>query len=73
MPLKAFVFKMQAYHKRLGLPADITDWKASKRKIQFAIVMNNDVREMRAAVTMKIVSLSLLLALPTRYAIMLHH
>lgn len=73
IPLKAFVLKMRTYDKRLGLSADITDWKASKRKVQFATAMKSDVREMRAAVTMKIVSTSLLLALPTRYVVLRHH
>jgi hypothetical protein len=65
VPLKAFVTKMKAYYERLGPSADITEWRSSKQKIQFAISMKNDVREMRAAITMKIVSVSLLLALPT--------
>jgi len=66
VPLKAFVTKMRAYYEMLGPQADVTDWRFSKRKIQYALSMKNDVKEMRAAVTMKIVSVTLLLALPTR-------
>jgi hypothetical protein len=66
VPLKAFVTKMRAYYEMLGPQADVTDWRSSKRKIQYALSMKNDVKEMRAAVTMKIVSVTLLLALPTR-------
>jgi hypothetical protein len=65
--LQTFVTKMKSFYERLGPEADTKDWRSSKRKIQWAVSMQNDVREMRAAVTMKIVSVPLLLTIPTGY------
>jgi hypothetical protein len=66
VPLQAFVEKMKGYEQKLGQRVDTSSWRSGKRKAQWAVSMQEDVREMRAAITMKIVSVSLLLALPTR-------
>jgi hypothetical protein len=65
VPLRAFVKKMESYDKKLGSSANTDSWRSSKRKAQWAISMREDIREMRAAITMKIVAVSLLIAIPT--------
>jgi hypothetical protein len=65
LPLRAFVEKLNAYSSKLGASVDTSSWRTAKRKVQWSTSMQQEVREMRAAVTMKIVSVSLLLAIPT--------
>jgi len=64
IPLRDFVNKMRSYHEKLGVSNDQPAWRSAKRKMQWAISMREDVREMRAVVTMKIVSVSVLLTIP---------
>ena len=64
VPLRAFAEKMKAYYGKLGPTADMSSWRSAKSKIQWAVSMREEVREMRAVLTMKIVSVSILLAIP---------
>lgn len=65
VPLRAFVEKMKRNYERLGPSGHESNWRSVKSKVQWAISMREEVREMRAIVTMKIVSLSVLLTIPT--------
>jgi hypothetical protein len=64
VPLRAFVEKLRSYYNRLGQPNDRSNWRTIKSKVQWAVSMREEVREMRTVVTMKIVSISVLLAIP---------
>jgi hypothetical protein len=67
--LSIFLLYLQAFklfvNKSLGASTNRSNWRKVKSKVQWAVSMGGEVREMRAVVTMKIVSLSVLLAIPT--------
>jgi hypothetical protein len=60
VPLRAFVEKMKDYYDIL----DRSKLRLVKSKVKWTVLMREEVRDMRAVVTMKIVSLSVLLAIP---------
>jgi hypothetical protein len=64
LPLLAFLKKMDAYHEKLGPSANSSSLSSAKRKIQWVMSMADDVKELRVVVAMKIVSISVLLAIP---------
>jgi hypothetical protein len=64
IPLYAFIKKIGPYHDKLGVNSDRSFWRSSKRKIEWALSMQEDILEMRRAITMKIVTVSLLLSMP---------
>lgn len=67
-PLEAFLGKMERYKAALGTSTDKAVWQGVKRKVQWAVGMEEEVRRLRSIVTMKIATISLLLALPFGYA-----
>jgi hypothetical protein len=65
-PLHNFMKKMEKYNRGLGYNSS-RGLKAAGRKVQFTLAMRDDIAQLRAAITMKIVTLSLLMTIPTRY------
>lgn len=61
--LKAFMAKLQSYDKQLGF-ADTTFWRSGKRKIQWAVCMEEEIRKMHQTIATKLASLSVLQLTP---------
>lgn len=61
--LKAFVKKLECYDKQLGF-VDTTFWRSGKRKIQWAVCMEEEVRKLHQTITTKLASLSVLQLTP---------
>jgi hypothetical protein len=55
---------MDAYNEKLGPSASYSSFSSAKRKIQWAMSMTDEVKELRMVVAMEIVSISVLLAIP---------
>jgi hypothetical protein len=61
VPLKEFLAKIEKFGRALSSE---NVWKKAGRKVEWAITMQEETSKIRAILTMKIVSLSLLVALP---------
>lgn len=71
IPLQDFLGKMEKYKAAAKVDSTSSRWSRAGRKIKWAVIMQEDVTRLRAIVTMKIVSISLLMAIPTGYAVKL--
>jgi hypothetical protein len=67
-PLIEFLNKIKKYDRRLGLSQGNT-MKNVGRKLHWAFAMKEEIPQLRATITMKILSLSLLLTIPTKYVV----
>lgn len=65
VPLLEFLGKMEKYKIAAQKNQKSSGWKGSRRKIEWAVLMQEDVVRLRAAVTMKSVTVSLLMTIPT--------
>ena len=65
VPLQAFLKSMDKFRSTLGHTRPGRNWRQAGRQVQWSVTMQEEVRKLRATLTMKIATLSLLLALPT--------
>jgi hypothetical protein len=65
IPLQNFVTKMEKYKAAMEMKAAGYRWRGARHKVKWAVGMQEEVSKLRAAVTMKIVTISVLLAMPT--------
>lgn len=71
IPLQDFLRKMEKYKAAAKKDPKFSRWKEAEQKIKWALIMQEDVVRLRAVVTMKIVTVSLLMAIPIGYAVKL--
>ncbi|OCK82307.1 hypothetical protein K432DRAFT_226058 [Lepidopterella palustris CBS 459.81] len=64
-PLNDFVSRIEKGFGRLSINHAQLSWTATKEKIKWAVAMQKETENMRSIVMMKLISLSVLLALPT--------
>ena len=66
VPLSEFLQKIEQYKSSLKAGSSKGQWITAPRKAQWAVSMPEEVSKMRAIITMKIVTVSLLLTMPTK-------
>jgi hypothetical protein len=64
-PLSDFTRKMEWHYAAFTSAGDGPSWRTNKKKVQWAIAMEKEVMKVRAVVTMKLVAVCTLLAIPT--------
>ncbi len=64
-PLLEFLAKLERFNSSMCGASSSSKWRSAPRKAQWAVVMQEEVNRMRAVVTMKLVTITVLLALPT--------
>ncbi|KAJ9642361.1 hypothetical protein H2199_004741 [Coniosporium tulheliwenetii] len=69
MPLQEFLTKIEKYNSSMCGTSSSSRWRTAPRKAQWAVLMQEEVCRFRAVITMKIVTISVLLALPTAEAL----
>ena len=69
LPLSEFLQKIERYKSSLGVVSSRRQWVGAPRKAQWTLFMPEEISKMRAMITMKIVTVSLLLTMPIKYAI----
>ena len=68
LPLSEFLQKIEKYKSSLGVISSKRQWLGAPRKAQWMVSMPEEISKMRALITMKIVTVSLLLTMPMKYA-----
>lgn len=72
VPLQSFVVKMQAEFGQMDRSQSSPSssrWKSPHQQIKWALSMSKEVQELRSVIIMKMVSMSVLLAMPTQGAL----
>ena len=64
VPLSEFFEKVEKYRSSMATSNTGTSWQGLHRKSQWAVVMPGEINKLRTIITMKIVTISLLLAMP---------
>lgn len=64
VPLSEFLDKVEKYRSSMATSNVGKSWQGLHRKSQWAVVMPGEISTLRATITMKIVTISLLLAMP---------
>lgn len=62
VPLKEFYSKIEKYQATLGSGSSAGRFRSGGRKVQWAVLMNEEVVKIRAVITGKVVSVNLLMA-----------
>ncbi|EON62775.1 hypothetical protein W97_02000 [Coniosporium apollinis CBS 100218] len=64
-PLLEFLAKLERFNSSMCGTSSSSRWRSAPGKAQWAVVMQEEVNRMRAVITMKLVTITVLLALPT--------
>jgi len=67
-PLREFPQHVEKFASSLGSESSRNKWQQAPRKAQWTVTMQDEVAKIRAAMTMNIVSTSVLLVIPTGQA-----
>jgi hypothetical protein len=65
VPLQNFVTKMEKHKAAMEMKASGSRLRGARYKVKWAVGIQEEVSKLRAAVTMKIATISVLLAMPT--------